>query len=92
MARVNAYIYHYGWVRPPHFMQKKRRVFEGIHQGQARAEEMLSKESTDFDFGNMSHLSVYRHTHPAVMDERIRLFNWGHRAAPVGHGVEFCTP
>ncbi|HEY4287951.1 MAG TPA: glycosyltransferase family 2 protein [Puia sp.] len=77
VARVDAYIFHYGWVRPPQYMQKKRRVFEGIHQGEARAEEMMSQEAQEFDFGNMSHLSVYRHTHPAVMDERIRLFNWG---------------
>jgi hypothetical protein len=77
VARVDAYVFHYGWVRPPQYMQKKRRVFEGIHQGEARAEEMLSRESTEFDFGNMSHLSLYRHTHPSVMDERIRLFNWG---------------
>lgn len=77
VARVDAYIYHYGWVRPPQYMQKKRRVFEGIHQGEKRAEEMLSQEGSEFDFGNMSHLSIYRHTHPAVMEERIRLFNWG---------------
>jgi hypothetical protein len=77
VARVDAYIFHYGWVRPPQYMQKKRRVFEGIHQGEKRAEEMLSEEGSEFDFGNMSHLSIYRHTHPAVMEERIRLFNWG---------------
>jgi len=89
VARVNAYIYHYGWVRPPQYMQKKRRVFEGIHQGQARAEEMLSKESSDFDFGNMSHLSVYRQTHPAVMNERIRLFNWGDQLRQSGNASKF---
>jgi hypothetical protein len=77
VARVDAHVFHYGWVRPPQYMQKKRRVFEGIHQGEARAEEILSRESSEFDFGNMSHLSLYRHTHPAVMEERIRLFNWG---------------
>lgn len=77
VARVDAYIYHYGWVRPPQCMQKKRRVMETIHQGEARAEEMMNQEAPEFDFGNMSMLSVYRHTHPAVMEERIRLFNWG---------------
>lgn len=77
VARVDAYIFHYGWVRPPKYMQKKRRVFEGIHQGEARAEELLGQEGAEFDFGNMSQLSIYRHTHPAVMGERIRLFNWG---------------
>lgn len=77
VARVDAHIYHYGWVRPPQFMQKKRRAFEGIHRGETKAEEFMRREASEFDFGNLSQLSVYRHTHPAVMEERIRLFNWG---------------
>lgn len=77
VARVDAYIYHYGWVRPPQFMQKKRRVFEGIHRGEAGAEQLMRQEASEFDFGNLKHLSLYKGTHPAVMNERVRLFNWG---------------
>jgi hypothetical protein len=76
VARVDAHIYHYGWVRPPQYMQKKRKAFATIHSGRDKAEEHFRREQEEFDFGNLSQLSVYHDTHPAVMQERIRLFNW----------------
>ena len=94
VARVDAHIYHYGWVRPPKFMQKKRKAFETIHCGTKRAEEFFRKEQEEFDFGNLSALSLYQDTHPAVMNERIRQFNWADQLerrrhkAPVRHKHE----
>jgi hypothetical protein len=76
VARVDAYIYHYGWVRPPVYMQRKRKAFATIHSGREAAEAYFRREKDEFDFGNLSQLSVYRYSHPAVMQERIRLFNW----------------
>ncbi|HEY4061164.1 MAG TPA: glycosyltransferase family 2 protein [Puia sp.] len=76
VARVDAHIFHYGWVRPPQYMQKKRRAFEIIHRGKENAEAALRGEQDSFDFGNLSQLTVFRSTHPSVMQERIRLFNW----------------
>jgi hypothetical protein len=77
VARVDAHINHYGWVRPPQYMQKKRKAFEIIHRGREWAEERFRREEQEeFDFGNLSQLSVFQDTHPAVMQERIRLFNW----------------
>ena len=76
VARVDAHIYHYGWVRPPHYMQKKRKAFATIHQGKAIAEAIFRQEHEEFDFGNLNQLTLFRETHPAVMQERIREFNW----------------
>jgi hypothetical protein len=76
VARVDATIFHYGWVRPPRFMQKKRKAFEIIHFGKVRAEEMFLQEQDEFDFGDLNLLSFFKESHPAVMLERIRLFNW----------------
>lgn len=76
VARVDAYINHYGWVRPPKYMQKKRKAFATIHAGIKRAEECFRKEQEEFDFGNLNSLSVYQDPHPKVMLERIRQFNW----------------
>jgi hypothetical protein len=76
VARVDAYIYHYGWVRPPLYMQRKRKAFATIHSGREAAEAYFRREKDEFDFGNLSQLSVYQYSHPAVMQERIRLFNW----------------
>jgi hypothetical protein len=83
VARVDAHINHYGWVRPPHYMQKKRKAFEVIHRGKDGAEKVFNNQQEQqqgvqgFDFGNLDRLSLYRDTHPAVMTERIRQFNWG---------------
>jgi len=76
VARVDAYIYHYGWVRPPHYMQSKRKAMEVIHRGQRQAEVRFSQENAKFDYGDLSLLTVFNGAHPAVMWERMRLFNW----------------
>jgi hypothetical protein len=76
VARVDAFINHYGWVRPPRYMQQKRKVFEAIHFGRARAEANFLHQQEDFYFGNLNELTVFSESHPAVMQERIRLFNW----------------
>jgi hypothetical protein len=76
VARVDAHIYHYGWVRPPHCMQKKRKVFHAIHAGEHSAEVLFRQQEEEFNFGNLNQFSFYQDTHPAVMQERIRLFNW----------------
>jgi len=76
VARVDALIYHYGWVRPPRYMQQKRKAFATIHFGRDNAEANFRHEQEDFYFGNLNELSVFKGSHPAVMQERIRLFNW----------------
>lgn len=42
VAWVDAFVYHYGWVRPPHLMQKKRKSLDTIHKG--RLNHLLSME------------------------------------------------
>ncbi|MDR3716494.1 MAG: glycosyltransferase family 2 protein [Puia sp.] len=76
VARVDACIYHYGWVRPPRYMQQKRKAFEVIHKGQRAAEDLFRNEAEKFYFGSLRGLSVYRGSYPAVMRERIVAFNW----------------
>jgi len=44
--------------------------------GQAIAEEVFRQEHEEFDFGNLNQLTLFRDPHPAVMQERIRQFNW----------------
>ncbi len=76
VARVDAYINHYGWVRPPRYMQNKRKAMEVIHRGHDVAEAQFKQEKAEFDFGDLTLLTVFKGPHPAVMEERIRLFNW----------------
>lgn len=76
VARVNAYIYHYGWVRPPRIMRAKSKVFTRIHHGEERVKELEKKNHFDFDYGDLSKLRVFKGQHPAVMKERISKFDW----------------
>lgn len=77
VAPVNARIFHYGWTRPPHLMQNKRKYFDKSHLGAARAEQRHKNEREYFDFGPLDRLEKFTGTHPAVMLERIKSFDWG---------------
>ena len=74
---VDAEIYHYGWVRPPKYMQEKinsvRQFYDGISEGEAH---QLANES-EFNYsGNYDALARFKGTHPAVMKNRIKRLNW----------------
>lgn len=75
-ARVDAWIYHYGWVRPPELMKNKMRVFAGNHRGQEQAEKDMQNIYQYFDYGPLDLLPVFEGTHPAVMQEWIAKFDW----------------
>ncbi|PKN79795.1 MAG: hypothetical protein CVU48_04315 [Candidatus Cloacimonetes bacterium HGW-Cloacimonetes-1] len=76
VARVDAKIYHYGWVRPPHLMQNKRRSLDSVHWGKSRAEDYYSKAPEYFDYGPLSLLGQFKGTHPTVMQDMIERFDW----------------
>ncbi|HOK99210.1 MAG TPA: hypothetical protein PLD12_08735 [Bacteroidales bacterium] len=71
VALVDAYIYHYGWVRPPSYMRSKMNQFNRI-QGNAN-------QWTAFDYGQMKRIPIFTGEHPAVMRPWIERFDWGHQ-------------
>ena len=81
VAAANAAVYHYGWVRPPRMMQKKRRSFVTDLQGRANAEAYFKTQQDDFDYGDLSKRSVFKQTHPAVMRAFIEKFDWADQLA-----------
>jgi hypothetical protein len=79
VAGVDAYIYHYGWVRPPRYMKSKTIVFSShyrkVEQAPIPGQEQLRELS--FDYGVLGDLRVFRGSHPAVMKDKIGGFDWG---------------
>jgi hypothetical protein len=75
---TGAYIYHYGWVRPPAYMKNKIRAFKTNHKGQNKVAELenLNSHYFDFDYGDLSKLAVFKHSHPKIMNEWISKFSW----------------
>lgn len=76
VAKVDAEIYHYGWVRPPHLMQNKSRALNSVHWGKRKAEEYYARAPKEFDYGPLDRLAEFKESHPAVMQERIRQMDW----------------
>lgn len=72
---IDAYIYHYGWVRDPRAMVRKQRAFTSYYHDDQWLEENLAKAS-EFDYSNIDSLELFTDTHPAVMKDRIARKNW----------------
>jgi hypothetical protein len=76
VVHSGARIFHYGWVRPPAAMQKKRVYFTNNHKGSAVAETMERIESVEFDYGPLAGVPRFEGTHPAVMQEAMQALDW----------------
>lgn len=74
VARVDAMIYHYGWVRPPHLMKNKMKALSVIHKGQEQTNRIFDNKK--FDYGPLNRLKVFRDSHPKVMRKWIKAYNW----------------
>lgn len=76
VAKVGAFIYHYGWVRPPQLMQAKKKSLDTIHKGESRVAEMYQNSPPDFDYGPLGRMALFTGTHPAVMKDWMEKFDW----------------
>lgn len=76
---IDAYIYHYGWVRNPVAMKRKYTDFgklwnaDDVHDTWAAAED---KKGQEFDYSNIDSVTVFTGTHPAVMKELVSKEDW----------------
>lgn len=68
VVKLDAHILHYGWVRPPHLMGKKKKALKAIHEG---GDASGQQEVKPFDYGDLERLPRYRGSHPQVMQEWI---------------------
>ncbi len=73
---MDAYIYHYGWVRPPKIMMDKNRNFGNYWGGGKMTEDFMKKFSGEFDYSQVDALEKFTEAHPAVMLDRIQRMNW----------------
>jgi hypothetical protein len=73
---IDAYIYHYGWVREPSAMQAKWNNFGRFWNGDQWSEEAEKTFAGEFDYSQIDSLKKFTGTHPAVMQDRISRMNW----------------
>ena len=75
VARVNAAIYHYGWVKPPESQQAKQQSFNRYWHSDSWIEKKIPKSAV-YDYSGMDFLSHFTGSHPQVMHKRIDSQNW----------------
>jgi hypothetical protein len=74
---IDAYIYHYGWVKPPSGLANKLRNFNRFYHDDAWMDENLPETfEFDYTYKNPDRLIHFTGTHPAVMQSRIAATNW----------------
>lgn len=72
---IDAYIYHYGWVKPPKAQQEKQKNFNKMWHD----DEWMKKnipETEEFDYSKIDSLKKFEGTHPTVLTERLNRYNW----------------
>ncbi|OCX51232.1 glycosyl transferase [Mucilaginibacter sp. PPCGB 2223] len=72
---IDAYIYHYGWVKQPKVIENKLRNFSRFYHDDAWVAANIP-ETYEFDYSNADKLIPFTGTHPAVMQKRIAALNW----------------
>lgn len=74
---IDAYVYHYGWVKEPEAMQRKQEVFHKLWHSDEWVENNVVK-ATEFDYAsNINELKRFTGTHPSIIKDRIAEKNWG---------------
>jgi glycosyltransferase involved in cell wall biosynthesis len=76
VASVNAEMYHYGYVRNPKLMQRRNIEIETTYRGIEETQNFFKESADIFDFGPLDKRSVFKGTHPSVMEARIRAMDW----------------
>lgn len=76
VVKVDADVYHYGWVKSPEKMKKKIDNTIIFYNNDDEGIKRYREEVLSFAFDNFGKLGYFKGTHPAVMHERIQIKNW----------------
>jgi hypothetical protein len=73
---VEAWVYHYGWVKSPRQMfEKQKNVSSFWHESEEDWRKLQKEDFFDFN-SHYDSLEKFGGTHPLVMQERIKRQNW----------------
>jgi len=73
--QIDAFVYHYGWVKSPEQMLKKHKNFSKFWHPDHVIEAGF-KEMDFWDFSEFDSLQIFKDTHPLVMQKRIEEKGW----------------
>ncbi len=86
---INAFIYHYGWVKDPRAMQEKQKTFQKLwHNDEEAAQRAGDHEEYVYE-KNAHKLEPFEDTHPVIMLDRVKRLNWDFKYSPDRHKETF---
>jgi len=71
VKQIDAFIYHYGWARPPQKMQEKAKYFHSLWHSKDWIEKNVP-DKAEYDFSNTETIELFKDTHPGVMLDRVK--------------------
>lgn len=75
VKKIDAAVFHYGWVKPPKAQQAKQQNFHKMWHNDAWMKKNIAAVD-EFDYSNIDSLELFNGTHPEVMKKRIEQQNW----------------
>jgi hypothetical protein len=72
---IDAFIYHYGWVKDPRAMQYKQEDWTKFYRDDRWIDEHVVK-AVEFDYSKIDSLILFEETHPQALRDRIQKINW----------------
>ena len=76
VAQIDAYVYHYGWVKDPRQMKTKQKNVAEFWVEDDTSLEAFRKSDEVFDYTEADSVELFNGTHPEVMQERIATQQW----------------
>ena len=73
---IDAFIYHYGWVKPPTGLTSKVRNFNTFYTTDNESIDEKYPAQSEFEYGNADKLIKFTETHPQVFLNRVQKSNW----------------
>lgn len=74
---IDAFIYHYGWVRHPYQQLQKISNFQKLWtESEPTLVKIPKKEENLFDYSEIDSLKPFLGSHPEVMQDRVKRKNW----------------
>jgi len=72
---IDAWVYHYGWVKPPKAQQAKQQTFHKLWHSDGWVQQNIPLVD-EFDYSTIDSLKPFEGTHPEAMQARIDKMNW----------------
>jgi glycosyltransferase involved in cell wall biosynthesis len=73
---IEAYIYHYGWVKSPEIQKEKMKSSINFWATDEEAASVKKHYDENFDYAGIDSLTTFKGTHPKIMHARIERVNW----------------